>query len=56
MEVPDKAVDGVRGPGEPLGSFTKKCHHNWTTSSMLNGNFSKIWPMGAGFRLQDPPN
>ena len=35
MEVPDKAGDGVRGPGESLGSFTKK-------GSMLNGNFSKI--------------
>ena len=45
MEIPDKAGDGVRGPGEPL---------NLTTSSMLNDNFSKIWPMGAVFRLQDP--
>ena len=23
MEVPDKAGNGIRGPGEPLGSYTK---------------------------------
>ena len=34
MEVPDKAGDGVRGPGEPLGRFTKNFdnirHVKWT--------------------------
>ena len=35
MEVPDKAGDGIRGPGEPLGSYTKRFRQTWTTGSML---------------------
>ena len=37
MKVSDKAGDGVRSPGEPLGSFTK-IHQNWRAGSMLNGH------------------
>ena len=49
IKVPYKAGDGVRGPGEHLGSFTKKIHLNRTTGSMLNGNFLKNMAYGGLF-------
>ena len=42
-------LEMVSWPEETLGSFTK-IHKN-LTGLMLNGNFSKKWPMGAVFRL-----
>ena len=51
MKVPYKAGDGVRGPGEPLGSFTK----NFAKVGQQVPCYTNIL-FGAIFRLQDPPN
>ena len=39
IEVPDKAQNGVKNLGQPLGCLTKKVHQNWTSGSILKVHY-----------------